>query len=38
MKHGYYAITQTIDISLKKLINIQELRKYIGENAYNVCK
>lgn len=25
-------------ISLKKLINIQELRKYIGENAYNVCK
>jgi len=25
-------------ISLKTLINNQELRKYIGENAYNVCK
>ena len=25
-------------ISLKSLINNQELRKYIGENAYNVCK
>ena len=25
-------------ISLKTLINNQELRKYVGENAYNVCK